>query len=315
MFKYFKPLIPFVLGWAILLISSDFSFISLINGLAQLLLFALVVCWPAWKTGRLSYVDIGWPLGLVVIGLINLWLNEGYWLRNLGVSLVYLFVGLRMGGGALLMWRKGMLKKEFPRYQYQRLRWEKSGKDNVPLAIQVDAVVQGLANASFLAFPAFIIGANTQTHISVFEIVGLLLWLIAFAMESTADSQKQKFMREMKALGERNRVCNVGLWRYSRHPNYFSEWMVWNALVIAAIPSWLALQSSTPIAVWALLGIGLLFTSKIMYSTLVYYTGAVPSEFYSAKKRPEYKHYQQTTNIFFPGPLKKADGKPVENKN
>jgi len=306
MLRYFKPLIPFLAGWALLLISANFSHISLINGFAQLILFALVVCWPAWKTGRLSYVDIGWPLGLVVIGIVNLCLNDGYWVRNLGVSLVYLFVGLRMGGGALRMWQLGMLKKEFPRYQYQRLRWQKSGKDNLPLAIQVEALVQGIANASFLAFPAFIIGANTQTEISIFEIIGLILWLVAFALESTADSQKQKFLREMKVLGERNRVCNVGLWRYSRHPNYFSEWMVWNALIIAAIPSWLALQSSTPIAIWALLGLGLLFASRMMYTTLVYYTGAVPSEFYSVQKRPEYKHYQQTTNIFFPGPVKKT---------
>ncbi|MFQ3310007.1 MAG: steroid 5-alpha reductase family enzyme, partial [Porticoccaceae bacterium] len=46
----------------------------------------------------------------------------------------------------------------------------------------------------------------------------------------------------------------------------------------------------------------LLFTSRVMYSTLVYVTGAVPSEYFSAQKRPGYKDYQQTTNRFFPGP-------------
>jgi len=51
----------------------------------------------------------------------------------------------------------------------------------------------------------------------------------------------------------------------------------------------------------------------MMYTTLVYYTGAVPSEFYSVQKRPEYKHYQQTTNIFFPGPVKKAKEKTEES--
>jgi steroid 5-alpha reductase family enzyme len=94
----------------------------------------------------------------------------------------------------------------------------------------------------------------------------------------------------------------VGLWRYSRHPNYFAEWMVWTALVIASIPSWLALRPVEPLVVWVLLGAGLLFVSRAMYSTLVYYTGAVPSEYYSVRKRPEYETYQRETNRFFPGP-------------
>ncbi len=194
-----------------------------------------------------------------------------------------------------------MLKKEFPRYQYQRLRWEKAGKTNVPLALQIDALMQGLANASFLAFPAFLIASNPTTSISIFEIIGLLIWASAFIMESIADMQKLSFLREMKRTGQKNRVCDVGLWRYCRHPNYFAECMVWNALVIASVPSWLALHSQENIVSWLLLGLGLLFVSRVMYSTLVYATGAVPSEHFSAQKRPDYKDYQQRTNRFFPG--------------
>ena len=56
---------------------------------------------------------------------------------------------------------------------------------------------------------------------------------------------------------------------------------------------------------YCLIGAGLLFTSRMMYSTLVYLTGAVPSEYYSAQKRPDYITYQQRTNRFFPGPPRK----------
>jgi steroid 5-alpha reductase family enzyme len=77
--------------------------------------------------------------------------------------------------------------------------------------------------------------------------------------------------------------------------------MVWNGLVIAAIPSWLTLYQQESLVIWVLLGIGVLLASRMMYTTLVFYTGAVPSEFYSLQKRPEYKAYQQATNIFFPG--------------
>jgi steroid 5-alpha reductase family enzyme len=303
--KYLSPLFPFIAGWILLLFTNALSSIGIVNGVAQLTLFAFVVNLPTWRTGRMSYVDIGWPLGLAVIGVVTLVLSEGYWPRTALVSGVYLFVGLRMGIGALHMWKRGKLKVEFPRYEYQRLRWQRAGKTNVPLAMQVEALVQGLANASYLAFPALIIGSNPNPSISIFEIIGLVVWASAFAMESVADAQKLKFLRQMKKAGKGNQVCNVGLWRYSRHPNYFAEWMVWNALVIASIPSWLELRSSEDFIVWLLLGAGLLFASRIMYATLVYYTGAVPSEHFSVQKRPEYEEYQRQTNMFFPGPIKR----------
>jgi steroid 5-alpha reductase family enzyme len=305
--SYFRPLYPFLLGWALLLYSSTFSNLGLINGLGQLVLFALVVCLPIWRTERMSYVDIGWPWGLVLLGLISYWLSDGYWLRSLLVSAVVILIGLRMGMGALKMWRMGLLKKEFPRYQYQRILWQKEGKTNTQLALQVDAISQGLANASFLAFPVFIIASNRSEQFQLLELVGLAIWILAFAMESIADLQKVRFLKAMKKLGKQRQVCNIGLWKYCRHPNYFAEWMVWNGLVIAAIPSWLALRGAESEALWLLLGLGLLLASKFMYSTLVYITGAVPSEYYSVQKRPGYRDYQQQTNRFFPGPRKSLD--------
>ena len=303
--KYFSPLFLFIAGWALLLLSASFGVISLINGLLQLLLFALVVCWPTWRTGRMSYVDIGWPWGLTLIGVITWLYSDGDSVRVALVSIAYIFAGSRMGLGALKMWRIGHLKTEFPRYEYQKRRWQRDGKTNTALAMQVEAVLQGFANASFLAMPALIIASNPSSTISVFEIIGIIVWLGAFVMESIADSQKLRFLRKMKTLGEKNTVCNVGLWRYSRHPNYFAEWMVWNGLVIAAIPSWLALYQQESTIIWLLLGVGVLLASRMMYTTLVFYTGAVPAEFYSVQKRPQYKEYQRTTNIFFPGPNKR----------
>lgn len=303
--KYFSPLFLSIAGWALLLFSASFGVISLINGLLQLLLFALVVCLPTWRTGRMSYVDIGWPWGLTLIGVITWLYSDGDSVRVALVSIAYIFAGSRMGLGALKMWRIGHLKTEFPRYEYQKRRWQRDGKTNTALAMQVEAVLQGFANASFLAMPALIIASNPSSTISVFEIIGIIVWLGAFVMESIADSQKLRFLRKMKTLGENNTVCNVGLWQFSRHPNYFAEWMVWNGLVIAAIPSWLALYQQESTIIWLLLGVGVLLASRMMYTTLVFYTGAVPAEFYSVQKRPQYKEYQRTTNIFFPGPNKR----------
>jgi steroid 5-alpha reductase family enzyme len=302
--SYFRPLYPFLLGWVLILSTETFAHLGLINGVGQLLLFAAVVCLPIWLTGRMSYVDIGWPWGLVLLASVSYLSSDGYWLRSLTVTLLVMVVGLRMGLGALNLWRLGLLKKEFPRYQYQRLRWETQGKTNVSLALQVDALSQGLANASFLALPVFIIAANASTSFAVLELLGLTIALLAFVMESVADLQKVRFLQEMKRAEKKLQVCDVGLWRYCRHPNYFAEWMVWNGLVIAALPSWFALQGQENTMLWLLLGVGLLFTSRVMYATLVYATGAVPAEHYSQRKRPGYSAYQQRTNRFFPGPRK-----------
>ena len=303
--NYFRPVYPFLLGLGFILWSTTFFKLALLNSLGQIALFTVVVCIPIWRTGRMSYVDIGWPWGLVLLGIISFCFSEGYWLRSLVVSSVVILIGLRMGLGALKMWRLGFLKKEFPRYQYQRIVWKEEGKNNTALASQIDAIAQGLANASFLAFPVFIIASNGDQEFSVLEIVGLVIWILAFSMESIADFQKVRFLKEMKRAGKHRQVCNVGLWKYCRHPNYFAEWMVWNGLVIAAIPSWLSLKALESEPVWLLLGIGLLLASKFMYTTLVYTTGAVPSEYYSVQKRPDYKDYQQQTNRFFPGPRKR----------
>jgi len=301
---YFTPLFPFVAGWLLLLVTEKFFALSLVNGVTQLVLFAFVVCLPTWRTGRMSYVDVGWPWGLTIIGILTWIYGEGDSLRVAIVSIAYIFAGSRMGLGAIKLLISGHLDKELPRYEFQKKRWSKAGKTNTALAMQIEAIVQGVANAAFLAFPAFIIASNPMEEISIFEIIGIVIWLASFIMESVADAQKLKFMRAMKKSGAHNTVCNIGLWQYSRHPNYFAEWMVWNALVIASIPSWLQLYPNMSVIIFVLLGVGLLMTSRIMYVTLVTYTGAVPAEYYSVQKRPAYKDYQQTTNMFFPGPTK-----------
>ena len=302
--NYFKPFVPFILCWILLFYSNSFHSIAIINGIAQLILFLFVVCIPIWITKRMSYVDIGWPWGVALIGIIAYCLSNNITLTQSLIMIAYVLIGSRMGLGALKMWSLGLLNKEFPRYEYQKIRWKKSGKSNEQLAMQIEALCQGLANASFLAIPMFLVFASPLTTISFLEIFGFILFALALIFETVADYQKILFLQEMKRLNKRNMVCDVGLWRYTRHPNYFAEWMVWNGLIIASIPSYIALFDSEVFWLWIFIGIALLYTSRIMYITLVYLTGAIPSEYYSAQKRPAYKAYQQSTNIFFPGPKK-----------
>ena len=297
--------LPYLFGFCILYFSNTFSHFFTINAALQILLFLVVVSIPAYFTKRMSYVDIAWPWGLVLIGVLVLVLGNGYWLRRYIIGGMYLFAGLRMGLMAIYLFTKGHLNKEMNRYQFQRKRWKKGGYTNDALSLQYEIMVQCFANITFLAVPAILQAFNPQDSLSVLEILGYTLWVISFAMEHLADMQKQKFLKKCYLENKKRQCCNVGLWKYSRHPNYFAEWMIWNALILSSVSSLLYYYSMENLWVWLGLLASLVFISRIMYTTLVYYTGAVPAEYYSLKKRPEYEEYQRTTNMFFPGKPKK----------
>ena len=156
--------IPFLICFVVLYFSNTFnSFISL-NGFLQVLLFIIVVCIPAYVTKRMSYVDIAWPFGLVIIGVLVLLLGEGYWLRKYIIGLMYLFAGLRMGIGSLILLKKGHLNTELSRYQYQRKRWKKSGFTNIDISLQYEIMLQCFANITFLSIPAILQAFNPPSE-------------------------------------------------------------------------------------------------------------------------------------------------------
>ena len=275
----------------------NFQKFLLINLISQIFIFLFIVCIPAYFTDRMSYVDIAWPFGLVAIGIISFFYGDGYLLKKSIISMLYIIAGLRMGIGALILLKKGYLNKELPRYSYQRIRWKKKGFINDKFSVQYEILLQCFANATFLAIPAILISNNSSQSFSIIEITGFLVWAIFFFLEHISDLQKQKFLINAKKNNLKNQVCNVGLWKYTRHPNYFSEWMIWNGLIIASFSSLLVNNS---MIIFLGTTTSLLYITILMYQTLVFLTGAIPSEYYSLIKRPDYKKYKQTTNMFFP---------------
>ena len=275
----------------------NFQNFLLINLISQIFIFLFIVCIPAYFTERMSYVDIAWPFGLIAIGIISFFYGNGYLLKKSIISMLYIIAGLRMGIGALILLKKGYLNKELPRYSYQRIRWKKKGFINDKFSVQYEILLQCFANATFLAIPAILISNNSSQSFSIIEITGFLVWAIFFFLEHISDLQKQKFLINAKKNNLKNQVCNVGLWKYTRHPNYFSEWMIWNGLIIASFSSLLVNNS---MLIFLSTTISLLYITILMYQTLVFLTGAIPSEHYSLIKRPDYKKYKQTTNMFFP---------------
>ncbi|MCG8673465.1 MAG: DUF1295 domain-containing protein [Pseudomonadales bacterium] len=298
--------ILFVGLWSIAMFSYSeaLSQLLLVNAGVQVALFFFVACVPFLRTSRMSYVDIAWPFGVALIGAQIILFADGDFVRRCFVGGVYLFIGLRMGLGALFMAKTTgvIIRTEFPRYEYRRMLLEKTNNPHPKLHMLAEILAQGFANISVLAFPGFIIAMNQSPAYTGLELLGLGIWIIAYTIETMADGQKMLFISKNK-----EGVCNIGLWRYSRHPNYFAEWLVWTGLVLAAISSWSLMADTESVLVWAALGFGSLCASLMMYITLVYLTGAKPAEYYSVRKRAGYSQYQQTTSMFFPWFPKQAN--------
>jgi steroid 5-alpha reductase family enzyme len=116
------------------------------------------------------------------------------------------------------------------------------------------------------------------------EIAGAAIWLLALAGESLADYQLKQFKAGRAGTG---RVCQVGLWRYSRHPNYFFEWLIWVAFFVFALGS-----------PWGWLTI---YCPALMLFFLIKVTGIPMTEELAVKtKGEEYIQYQRTTSGFVP---------------
>ena len=276
----------------------------LCNALVQLGLFVPFAHVPAWRNNRLSYVDFAWPAGVAALGVQLLLFAEALtWLTVLAGT-IHLFVGLRMAFWAAHMYRPGVLTRDLPRYEYQRQRWARAGFRSERFSVQYEIAVQAMANLSFLAMPALLIAADPQPAFTPWHAACVALWLAAYVFESTADWQKRRYTRDPGS--DRKGVCEVGLWRYSRHPNYFGQWLQWIALTALALPSLLALRGALHIAAFVVFALALAWIVYLMYSTLVFYTGAVPAEYFSRLKRPAYAGYQLRVNRFCPGPRRAA---------
>merc|ERR1712176_574027 len=85
---------------------------------------------------------------------------------------------------------------------------------------------------------------DSKTSLSPLEIIGHVIWAVAFFLESTADKQKLAFVNkcikegvEARLRRKGGKACDVGLWRYTRHPNYFFQWLGWVGITLSSIPS------------------------------------------------------------------------------
>lgn len=296
--------------------------LALWNAQCQLVLFVVVVQMPTLITGHMSYVDLGWPAGLALIGLNVLWFTDdhdgGSPLRvQLAGGAIFVH-GLRMLLGALYLFYPYVWTEDLPRYQYAKQRWiQHTGSDSLWwLKQQHDTMMQCMANCVVLVAPILIMATNPRETISGVEMLGFVCWCVSWFLENWCDCGKRWL--ELKAEHDQDSQVhtavlgfdepyNSGLsfwfWSVSRHPNYFFEWMCWNSFVLMALPSAVDLavaNQENNLAASVGVFVVLFQTTRMFYDCLIYWTGAAPAESRSVSRRPNYKEYQRTTNVFFP---------------
>lgn len=178
------------------------------NCFVQLGIFLPFVQLPVALTGHMAYVDIGWPSGVLSIGVIALVWGTGAWLRRYLICGCYLLHGGRMALGALALFGQATgftyrFQEDLPRYQYAMYKWVKL--DGMPkskwwLKMQQEAFGQGFSNAVLLCVPAFLAASNSSASLHPMEWLGLATWLLGWLLESAADVQKMHFLAECKRL-------------------------------------------------------------------------------------------------------------------
>lgn len=258
---------------------SSYLFIPLVSFAAVSAIMVIIWLW-AKAIKNNGIVDIFWAFNFLVIAGIIWAMADGYSPRKNVVCLLSALWSLRLG--IYLLIRVGShIKEEEGRYKQLRLEWNDT-------KFFFFFQMQAFSNV-MLSIPFFIIALNPEPHMNIIEYIGAGLWCLSIIGEGVSDWQLKYFKSKAENKGK---VCEYGLWNYSRHPNYFFQFMIWVSVLIFALPSpygW--------IAVICPLSIGYLIFKV---------TGIPMTEEQAVRSKGEaYKEYQRTTSSFVPLPKKK----------
>lgn len=220
-----------------------------------------------------SIVDIGWGLGFILIALYT-FTHSGLNLpRHILVTLLVAVWGIRLSGHIF-----SRHKGEDPRYAAWRDEWKQYFYLRSYFQI---FMLQGLMML-VIASPVIAINASVVSGLTILDFIGLGLWLIGFYFEVVGDYQLQVFIDNPENKG---RIMRYGLWRYTRHPNYFGEIVIWWAVWLMAL--------NVPYGL-------LTIASPLTITYLLTFVSGVPMLEKHFKDNPEYQKYQRTTNALIP---------------
>jgi steroid 5-alpha reductase family enzyme len=233
--------------------------------------------------GKHRYIDIAWGLGFAAIAVTSYLLSAGAGdpgLRAL-VTLLTVVWGVRL---AVHIGRRSWGKGEDPRYAQLLSKAKGSGNG---YALRMVYLLQA-AIMWFVSLPVQVVQYDPGP-LSWWVVPGIVLWGIGFFFEAVGDFQLARFSRDPASKGK---VLDTGLWRYTRHPNYFGDACVWWGLYLLALGSWA--------------GAATILSPVLMTYFLAGKTGKPLLEKGMKQTRPGYADYARRTSGFFPLPPKRS---------
>lgn len=260
------------------------SYLVAVFAITAALSILMTIAWVVQqRTGNSGWVDTIWTFSLGLTGVVSaLWplgggsINARQWL----VAALVAIWSLRLGTHIAV--RTASITDD-PRYAEFARQWGADARRRMFIFLQN----QGLGTVP-LVFSIFIAAHYPSDALRPQDYLGALILLTGIAGEATADAQLKRFRAKPANKG---RVCDAGLWKFSRHPNYFFEWFGWLAYPMIAL---------SPEYPW---GLVTLLAPIFMYWILVHVTGIPPLEEQMQRSRGDaYRSYQLRTSKFFPLP-------------
>ena len=227
-----------------------------------------------------SIADIAWGMGFIFITILAFWLEKGFAARHcLVTALVVLW------GGRLFLHVSGRNRGKGEDFRYAKWRKEWGRCFVLRYYLQV-FMLQGLF-MWIISLPILLIHVSNGPGWTWLDVLGVCIWLIGFYFETVGDLQLKRFKQNP---ANRGKILTGGLWRYTRHPNYFGEAAMWWGIFLIALSvpgGWVGLVS--PVLITFLL----LFVSGVRMLEKKY------------RENPQFQEYKRKTSVFFPLPPKK----------
>jgi len=252
----------------------------------------MLALWIRQRTTRnASWVDVAWAFGTGGAGAWLALAGPGDPGRRILVAALALAWGIRLG--THLARRVAGDDEEDRRYAKLREIWGDAADRNFCFFFQVQAFWTVL-----FAAPMAAAASNPAPFPTVLDALAVAIALVAVGGEGLADHQLSRFRRRMKAEGRRHEICRDGLWGWSRHPNYFFEWVGWFAWLPMALAAEEGLRA---------VGLVALAGPALMLWFLLRVTGVPPVEARMLESRGDaFRQYRRETSVFIPLPPRRG---------
>ncbi len=231
---------------------------------------------------RQDFADVIWGVKFIAITAAALVISQDYSALSLLVFALILIWGGRLTVHIGFRFRK---KEEDKRYLELSEGW---GRFFYARSFLQNFILQGIL-AILISIPAVATIFYDKSINYGFLFVGVFIWTFGFLFESLADYELSLFL---KNPGNKGRIMKSGLWKYSRHPNYFGEVLLWWGIFL------ISLQTTVS---WYFLIVG-----PLTITVLILFVSGIPMLEKKYEKNEEYQKYAQKTSVFIPFPPKKT---------